>query len=106
MKKLTIPLCLVAAATLAACGGHREVRESTTYLLPHTAISTATAARPGSGKVVYVVDPTGPVNGISTQRLTVAMSDGSSQVIEQRGAQIAMGAHVRIRSDNRIIASN
>jgi len=123
MRNLTIPVALLAVASLAACGGHREVRQSsvapTTYIAPAEAmvvvpnetivvvpvemvVTAAVAPRPGTGKVVYIVDPTGPVNGISTQYVTLKMDDGSTQYIKLSGRQIAMGEHLRIRPDNSI----
>ena len=124
MRNLTIPLALLAAASLAACASHRETgamgsSSKTAYVAPAEAmvivptetyvvvpvemvVTAAVAPRPGTGKVVYIVDPTGPVNGISTQYLTLKMDDGSTQNLKLSGRQIAMGEHLRIRSDNSI----
>ena len=102
MKKLTIPLTLLAAATLAACAGHRDLTQVGTAIIAPTATTTAAAPRPGFGKVVELVDPTGPVDGITTQRMTLRMEDGSTQVVEQRGHQVALGERVQIRPDNSI----
>jgi outer membrane lipopolysaccharide assembly protein LptE/RlpB len=99
MKKLAIPLSLAAVAMLAACG-NQQVRsadaDSTVYVTP---VSGATL-RTGPGKVSVLMDPTGPVDGISWQRMTLAMEDGSSQIVDRRGAQVAWGEHVRVRSDS------
>jgi hypothetical protein len=101
MNKLTIPLCLIAAATLAACGTPQVRSERSDRSEPAYAASTdATPLRPGSGRVAYLVDPRGPVNGISTQRITLHMTDGSTQVLDRRGQQVALGEHVRLRQDD------
>ena len=96
MNKLTIPLCLLAAATLAACGNQQvrtaEAEASYTYV--------GGDVRPGNGRVAYLMDPTGPVDGISWQRMTLNMDDGTQQLIDRRGKQIAMGEHVRLRSNS------
>ena len=98
MKKLTLPLTLVAVAMLAACGTMRDMRDSVTYA--PIGDTVATQLRPGSGKVSHVVDPTGPIDGISSQRLVLNMDDGTQQNVERRGQQIAMGEHVNITSNN------
>jgi hypothetical protein len=96
MKKLSIPLCLLAAATLAACGNQQvrnaESDQGYTYI--------GGDLRPGNGRVAYLTDPTGPVDGISWQRMTLNMDDGSQQVLDRRGKQVAMGEHVRLRTNN------
>jgi hypothetical protein len=99
MNKLAIPLSLAAAVTLAACGS-QEVRTSNSESVPYASSADSTPLRAGSGKVAYVVDPAGPVNGISTQRLTLHMNDGSMQMLDRRGEQVALGEHVRLRTDN------
>ena len=105
MKKLAIPLSLAAVAALAACGG-QQVRTASSetgayaYASPADPKVTGDNLRAGTGKVAYVVDPAGPVNGISTQRLTLHMEDGTTQVIDRRGKQVALGEHVRLRTDN------
>jgi len=98
MNKLTISLSLIAAATLAACGTPqvRSERSEPAY----AASVDAAPLRPGSGRVAYLVDPRGPVNGISTQRITLHMNDGSTQMIDRRGQQVALGEHVRLRQDD------
>ena len=99
MNKLTIPLSLLAAATLAACGSH-QVRTASSEPAYAASAESSAPLRAGSGRVAYLVDPAGPVNGISTQRLTLHMTDGSTQVIDRRGQQVALGEHVRLRTDN------
>jgi len=98
MNKLTISLSLAAVATLSACGAHQARVAGSDQ--PYAASIDSTPLRPGSGKVAYLVDPNGPVNGISTQRLTLHMEDGSSQVMDRRGKQLALGEHVQVRTDN------
>lgn len=101
MKKLAIPLSLLAAATLAACGGLPETRSvdsgSAVYVVPTGTTGTLDAARPGPARIVFLRDPNGPVNGISDQELTLRMADGSLQTITTRGPQFAMGQRVRVR---------
>ena len=99
MNKLTISLSLAAAAMLAACGSpNRLVSDSRpTYV----AVPIAEAnVRPGVGKVVLVVDRTGPVRSVSTQVLTVRMRDGSNQIVTQTGPQIEIGEEVRLTSNS------
>jgi hypothetical protein len=94
MKKLTIPLALIAAATLAACGSPQvRTANSEIYVTP----VAGSTVRAGSGKIVELLDPTGPVNGISWQRMTLKMHDGSMQIVDRRGEQLAMGTQVQVR---------
>ena len=98
MKKIIVPFALVAIAALSACSSVREMR-SATYAPVEP---TVTSLRTGNGKVATALDPTGPVNGISTQYLTIRMDDGTVQTVERRGQQIAIGEHVTITSSNTI----
>jgi len=94
MKKLTLPLTLLAAATLAACGSPQMRSESMAYSAP----ADTTPARSGYGKVASdLVDPNGPVNAISEQRMTLTMQDGSTQVIDRRGHQVAVGERIWVK---------
>lgn len=98
MKKLAIPICLLAAATLAACGSQQiqtARADSAVYVSP----VPGSSLRTGTGKVAVLMDPTGPVDGISWQRMTLKMDDGSSQIVDRRGAQVAWGEHVQVRAD-------
>jgi hypothetical protein len=94
MNKLTIPFCLVAAATLAACGSPEVRRDSAESYVNPVAGSTM---QTGVGKVVVLTDPTGPVDAISWQRMTLRMQDGSMQTVDRRGHQVAMNEMVRVR---------
>ena len=98
MKKLSIPLCLLAAATLAACGSP-QVRTASADSAVYVSPVPGTSLRPGPGKVAVLMDPTGPVDGISWQRMTLNMEDGSTQIVDRRGVQVAWGEHVVVRSD-------
>jgi hypothetical protein len=97
MKKLSIPMCLLAAATLAACGTP-DVRSDSASAIYVTPVPGADV-RAGSGKIMELLDPTGPVNGISWQRMALRMDDGSMQILDRRGPQVAMGETVRVRAD-------
>ena len=101
MKKLAIPLSLLAAATLAACGGLPDNRSmesgSAVYAVPVGTTGTLDAAMPGPARIVFLRDHNGPVNGISDQELTLRMADGSLQTITTRGQQFAMGQRVHFR---------
>ncbi len=95
MKKLTLPLIALAAASLGACSGPQPRTTSMggeIYTAP-----PGMTAHAGVGKVTDLVDPMGPVAGTSTQRMTLLMQDGSEQVIDRRGPQLAMGERVRVR---------
>jgi hypothetical protein len=94
MKKLAIPFCLFAAATLAACGTPEVRSDSAESFVNPVANSTL---RTGVGKVVVLTDPTGPVDAISWQRMTLRMLDGGMQTVDRRGHQVAMGENVRVR---------
>ena len=98
MNKYTIPLSLLAAATLAACGS-QEMRRSNT---PEAFVSPVPSSdlRMGKGKIVVLLDPTGPVDAISWQRMTLRMEDGTTQIVDRRGHQVAWGEHVTVRADN------
>jgi ABC-type uncharacterized transport system auxiliary subunit len=101
MKKLALPLSLLAIATLAACGNQQvrtESADSTVYVTP----VTGSTVRAGRGRVAVLMDPTGPVDGISWQRMAVRMDDGSMQILDRRGHQVAMGSTVRVRTDGTI----
>lgn len=97
MKKLAIPLSLAVVAALAACGGPEATK--TAYSEPATFVAPAAGGslRTGPGKVVVLVDPAGPVDALSWQRMTLQMTDGSMQVVDRRGHQVAMGETVRVR---------
>ena len=79
---------------LAACAGHHRPEAATAVAVP----IAQSDARPGVGKVVQVVDPTGPgpVRSVSTQSLTIKMRDGSIQYVTQIGPQIELGETVRL----------
>jgi hypothetical protein len=94
MKKLAIPMALAAIVTLSACAGHRPAPVA--GVNNKAASETLSAARTGRGQVIVLTDPTGPVDGISTQYLLVQMSDGSRQNVVQRGPQLRMGDRVVI----------
>jgi hypothetical protein len=105
MNKLSIPLCLLAAATLAACGNNplrderaraSEVQAAdTSYFVS----PTQNPLRTGKGKIVTLLDPRGPVEGISWQRMTLRMEDGSEQIVDRQGRQVAWGENVHVRTD-------
>jgi hypothetical protein len=97
MNKFTIPLSLLAAATLAACGSQQVRTDDSAYYVTPV---PGSSVRAGAGKVAELLDPNGPVDGISWQRMTLKMDDGSSQIIDRRGKQVAMGEHVRVRADS------
>ena len=67
MKKLAIPLSLAIVATLAACAGTTErsvVTGASGNAVRGETLVTSDSIHPGFGKVVVLVDPTGPINGI------------------------------------------
>lgn len=101
MKKLAIPLSLLAAVTLAACGGMPDNRSvdsgAAVSVVPMATTGTLDAAKPGSARIVFLRDHNGPINGISDQELTLRMADGSLQTITTRGQQFAMGQRVQVR---------
>jgi hypothetical protein len=99
MKKLAIPLSLLAVASLAACG-NQQVRTDSSETVAYVPPVPGASVRAGSGKIMVLMDPAGPVNGISWQRMTLKMDDGSTQIIDRRGPQVAMGETVRVRSDS------
>ena len=99
IKKLAIPLSLLAVATLAACGSP-HVRTASADSAVYVSPVPGSSLRTGPGKVAVLMDPTGPVEGISWQRMTLKMDDGSSQIVDRRGAQVAWGEHVVVRSDS------
>jgi hypothetical protein len=96
MNKLAIPLVILAAATLSACGAP-QVRavnaDATVFVTP----VPGSSVRSGPGKIVELLDPTGPINGISWQRMTLKMDDGSYQIVDRRGHQVAMNSEVYVR---------
>jgi len=127
MRKPLLALSLVAAATLAACGG-RSYEASVTpapqavvvasptvvYSYPTGAVATyvqpsnmvvesVTVLRPGFGRVQtiqQVVDLNGAFTGY--RRLTLRMDDNTIQVLDTRGPDISLGARVEITTDRNI----
>jgi hypothetical protein len=95
MNKLAIPLSLAVSATLAGCAGQPVASTPSAQVAPVATAENFTSPRPGPGTVTYLVDPTGPVDGISVQHVTLQMDDGSQQVYSRRGQQIALGSRVR-----------
>lgn len=97
MKKLSIPLCLLAAATLAACATSTDGPKPFTQPEAYANPVPNSSLRAGSGKVLVLLDPTGPVDAITWQRMTLQMNDGSTQIVDRRGHQVAMGERVHVR---------
>ena len=97
MKKLSIPLCLIAAATLSACATSTQGPKP--FVQPEAFANPvpATSLRTGPGKVIVLLDPTGPVDALTWQRMTLQMNDGSNQIVDRRGHQVAMGERVVVR---------
>ena len=105
MKKATFAFSLIAAATLTACvgaGPTQVLGTADSTVVASAGTATAASVRPGDGKVVYLVDPTGPVNGVSTQYVILNMSDGTQQSLTTRGAQLTMGEHITIHQGSDI----
>jgi hypothetical protein len=126
MKKPLLALTLVAAATLAACGGRTYEASVTpapqavvavsptvvypyptgavaTYVQPGVVVESVTVLRPGFGRVQsiqQVVDLSGRFTGF--RRLTLRMDDNTIQVLDTRGPEMALGARVEITSDRNI----
>ena len=129
MKKLPlVALSLVAAATLAACGGRTyetsvtpaprvavvAVSPTVVYPYPTGAVATyvqpagvvmesVTVLRPGFGRVEsvqQVVNLSGAFTGY--RRLTLRMDDNTIQVLDTRGPDLVMGARVEITTDRSI----
>ena len=128
MKKSLLAVSLVAAATLAACGG-RTYEASVTpapqaayvvasptvvYPYPTGAVATyvqpsgvmvesVTVLRPGFGRVEsiqQVVNLSGAFTGY--RRLTLRMDDNTIQVLDTRGPDLNLGARVEITTDRNI----
>jgi hypothetical protein len=96
IKQLAIPFSLAAMVTLAACGGpqiNRAYSEPASFVSP----VAGSSLRAGPGKVMVLTDPAGPVDAISWQRMTLQMNDGSWQIVDRRGHQVAMGESVMVR---------
>jgi hypothetical protein len=128
MKKPLLALTLVAAATLAACGGRTYEASVTpapqavvavsptvvypypvtgavaTYVQPSgVVVQSVTVLRPGFGRVEtiqQVVDYRGTFTGY--RRLTLRMDDGSIQVLDTRGPEMTLGARVEITPERNI----
>jgi len=124
MKKLPIVLSLVAVATLAACGGRHynepvAVAPATTIVAtpvyynypagiavipaPGAYVETVAVLRPGFGRI-EAMTPVMYTTGASTgmNRLTLRMDDGSFQVVDSKGPNIAIGERVEITSERYI----
>lgn len=124
MKKLpVIALSLIGAATLAACGGRHynepvsvapvatTVYATPTYYpsgvavapAPGMYVETVAVLRPGFGRVeamTPVMYTTGAPTGM--RRITLRMDDGSFQVVDSTGPNIAVGERVEITSERYI----
>ena len=99
----------VAALALAACGSpggnHPTVvvgPADPVYVASSQPVVIGTNVRAGAGKITLLTDPRGPVADISSQRVTLAMKDGSTQTVIVRGEQLKFGESIVIRSDNSI----
>jgi hypothetical protein len=126
-KHPLVALSLVAAATLAACGGRTYEASVTpapqavvmatptvvypyptgavaTYVQPSgVVVESVTVLRPGFGRVEsiqQVVDLGGRFTGF--RRLTLRMDDNTIQVLDTRGPDLTMGARVEITTDRSI----
>jgi hypothetical protein len=105
MKKATFSLSLIAAAMLTACVGAQQTQvlgTADSTVVASSGSVTAASVRPGKGKVAYLVDPTGPINGVSTQYVVMNMADGTQQSLTVRGAQLTMGEHIVISQNTNI----
>lgn len=129
MRKLYIPLSLAVAATLAACGGHMSTAPASkvthTYYAPAPAVTygaglmrpgtvavipaggvviqSTVALRSGYGRVeskMDVMDTAGMRT--SMQRLSLKMDDGSWQVVDSSGPNLAIGDRVEITGNGYI----
>ena len=132
MKKVpVIALSLVAAATLAACGGRSYEASATpaptaAVVLPATVVATPVVTYP-SGTVTYVETMPGAVvytapllrpgfgrietmqrvvdaNGAWTgyRRFSLRMDDGSVQVLDTKGPDIVLGERVELTTERNI----
>lgn len=131
MKKLpvSVPASLIAVATLAACGGASNYERvsaapTVTMVTPQpvvtypgviypggvavvpaggVVVTTTAVLRPGFGRIesmATVIDTNGAVTGM--RRLILRMDDGSVQVVDTRGPNIALGERVEITSERYI----
>ncbi len=103
MKKVSaIALSLVAAATLAGCGG-RSYEASATPAPTVAIVYTTPLLRPGFGRIETmqrVVDANGAWTGY--RRFSLRMDDGSEQVLDTKGPDIVLGERVEITSERNI----
>jgi hypothetical protein len=112
MKKLAIPLALLAAATLAACGtaGNTGTTRATSAVGPtyvaysgSVPIGAGYTTRTGSGTVVALLDPRGPYANHSWQLVTRDMHDGSGrQTFAVEGVQLEFFENIRVNQDGTI----
>jgi hypothetical protein len=110
MKRLALPLSLIAVAALAACGtpgnlqGTRAVGPvGPNYVASTGTVPIGTTTRTGTGTVVALLDPTGPYGNLSWQLVTMRMdADGSRQTFAVEGVQLEFFENIRVNQDGSI----
>src|SRR5262245_48523745 len=104
MKKFTIPLAIVAAASLAACVSAPETRvisatDSVYRASAGPVITSVGQVRSGLARVGFPMSSTTPYNGSATQVITFTMRDGTKQTVVTQGSQLRMAETVEILPD-------
>ena len=112
MKRLALPLAILAAATLAACGtaGNTGTTRAVSAVGPtyiaysgSIPIGAGYTTRTGSGTVIALLDPHGPYANKSWQLVTMRMdADNSVQTFAVEGVQLEFFENIRVNQDGTI----
>ena len=110
MKKLAIPLSILAAATLGACTTYEVAGPATPFSSAPIA-GQPVAYHTGMGTVTHIAPSPSyaAVAGGSTQttpsrlnRLTIRMDNGSTQYVDTEGREFTTGMRVELLPDRTI----
>ena len=128
MRKLYLPLSLVATATLAACASTDPATPApapvvvapapvvtapapvvtappgTVIAAPGTVVATPTAIRAGMGRVetITALQPSAAAGGTTSRRFGIKMDDGTVQYVDSPAQGITVGERIELTSDGQI----
>ena len=126
MRKLYLPLSLVATATLAACASTDPATPApapvvvapapvvtapvvtappgTVVAAPGTVVATPTAIRAGMGRVetITALQPSAGTGGTTYRRFGIKMDDGTVQYVDSPAQGVSVGERIELTSDGQL----
>lgn len=129
MRKLYLPLSLIATATLAACSTTDpatpapapvvvapapvvttpaptvvQAPAGTVVAAPGTVVATPTAIRAGMGRVetITALQPSAAAGGTTSRRFGIKMDDGTVQYVDSPAQGIVVGDRIELTSDGKL----